>query len=595
MSGLLAILDEPSLTLAQRGLGPRGGAGSSVGGMEASPLFLVNVIAPIIAMALFLGWAWVVATIYDKDAERFYLKRKEWNMAHIGAAGVALIALIASPMWFIGFPIFVVVLGADLIAYYSYHNKADRVPDSQTWSLKSMVDFKANKDSKKDAKLARGVTLEFNGPNGLVRAPQKNTPEFEIRVAAESVIIDAIERRAADVEIAPANENAAGVIFVVDGVPHQGEAMTLAQANGVINFLKQAAGLQVEDARRKQQGDIKVGQGDSKRIMRVVASGSSSGMRVMLRFDPEKRAVLTVDQLGLLENQQEEFQKIADDCRGVVLISAPPRQGRTVTLYAAVRAHDAYISNIQTIELEPAGAIEGVRHNKFDPTKEGPDYATQLRSIMRRDPTVVMVGEFTDEATAKEIIRADAERIRTYVGLRADSALAAIQVFAKAVGDAKKTANCLHGVSCQRLVRKLCQNCRVEYQPTPDMLKKLGVPAEKAPASLFRKGGKVMAKNKEEVCPMCQGTGYFGQEGVFEIYEIGREERALLATGDLAGLRTALNRKRLPSIQAAAVRKVLAGVTSVEEVVRITSSGKSSGRSSSSKKPSAPAAGAPAN
>ncbi|MHC4976210.1 MAG: GspE/PulE family protein [Planctomycetota bacterium] len=572
-------------TLAQRSL--RGGGGSGSGtGVGSSALMLVSPFLPVLFLAMIVGWAWVVSTIYDKDVQRFYLGRNKWNISHIVVAGVALIAFIVSPSPLIAFPIIFVLLLGDLIAYYMAHNKSDRVPESARWNIFDLSSMKEKAASKKDAKLSRGLTLQLIGPAGALKSPEKETPEYDLRVQVEGILIDAMERRASDITIQPASETAASVVFYVDGVAHKGEPIELKHSVHVINFLKRASGLDEKDYRRRQQGEFAIGVGDTRRPCRVTTSGTSAGMRAKVLFDPSSHATIALDDLGLLDAQLSEVQSIAQTGEGVVLVSSPARSGRTATLYALTRQHDAYINNIQVLEYEQAGAIEGVRHNVWDPTAEGPDYATTLRSIIRRDPDVVCVGELPDAATAKEVADSDVSSTLVYLAIKGESSLGAIQTFAKAVGDTKKASSSLRGVMCQRLVRKLCTNCKVEYQPTPEMLKKMGVRPEKAPSSLFRKGGKVLTKNREEVCPMCQGTGYFGQEGVFEIFALDESARERIAAGDLTGLRSELRKKRLPFIQEAAVQKVLKGLTTVEEVARVTSSPK---KSSSSKSKPAPA------
>ncbi|MFT3684197.1 MAG: hypothetical protein QM783_04595 [Phycisphaerales bacterium] len=139
----------------------------------------------------------------------------------------------------------------------------------------------------------------------------------------------------------------------------------------------------------------------------------------------------------------------------------------------------------------------------------------------------------------------------------------------KAVGDASLATKHLQGVVAGRLLRKLCVNCRVPYAASPDMLKKLGVPDGKQ-VQLFKKGGQVLIKNKPEVCPVCAGGGYVGQTGIFEVFTLGDEERALAAENNLVGVRALLKKRQLPSIQQAAIRKAVEGVTSVEEVMRVT-------------------------
>jgi type IV pilus assembly protein PilB len=267
-----------------------------------------------------------------------------------------------------------------------------------------------------------------------------------------------------------------------------------------------------------------------------------------------------------------------DDGKGVVLVTAPRDNGRTTLLYSVIRRHDAYINNVQTVEIEPQANLEGVRGNKYDAQAEGanapagsagPEFSTLVRSIMRRDPQVVGIADLPDAATAKEISRADHERTRTYISFNATDAVAGVQAWVKAVGDQRAAGACLHGAIAGKLLRKLCTNCRVAYPPAPDMLKKLGLPEGKV-QQLFKKGGQVLVKNKPEVCPVCAGSGYFGQDGVYEVCLFGKEERDLIIAGNMNGLKAAIRKRNIPTIQQVAIRKAVDGITSVEEVMRIT-------------------------
>jgi type IV pilus assembly protein PilB len=278
---------------------------------------------------------------------------------------------------------------------------------------------------------------------------------------------------------------------------------------------------------------------------------------------------------------------MASEKRGDVLLATPPHAGRTTLMYSIVRMHDAYTQNVQTVEIETQGTIEGVRQNKFDPLQEGgPSYATFVRSLLRRDPDVLAIADLPDAETAQEAARVDPDRARVYVCLKADNALQAIQVWCKAVGDLELAAQSLHGVVVERLVRRLCTNCRVPYQPSKEMLAKLGLPADKV-QQLFKKGGQVVVKsNKPEICPVCSGVGYYGQIGLFEVYSIGDEERAAIRAGDLNAARAELRKRQLPIMHQAALRRAVEGVTSIEEITRVTAEEK--------KTASAPAAAAPA-
>jgi len=354
----------------------------------------------------------------------------------------------------------------------------------------------------------------------------------------------------------------------VDGVRQSGEVMPGQTGIKVIEFGKAAAKLDVNDRRRKLIGDVNVERGVDRLRVRLSSSGTQGGMRMIMLFDPEKAVRRKAETLGLLDAQFAVLKQLVDERQGVVLLAAPPDMGRTTTLYSVLRMHDAYTQNVQTVEMEPQDALEGVRQNKYEQAGEGPEYSTFVRSILRRDPQVVGVAEMPDDQTAKEIARLEIERTRVYLSLRTNTAISAVQAWLKAVGDPELAAKTLRGALAQKLLRKLCVNCRVAYQASPDMLKKLG--AGDKPRQLFKKGGQVLIKNKPEICPVCRGIGYVGQEGIFEIFPIGRAEQELVKTANWAGLKAEFRKKQLPTIQQAALAKALGGTTSVEELLRVT-------------------------
>lgn len=569
----------------------------------STPTFvLVSWWKPMLMLALFLPWAWIISTIYDKHAAQFFLPRRKWNIAHMCAGLAAIIAglLVGTLMpgsegaFWVGLAVMLVILVADLVAYMIIANKDDRVPEQFRIRLK-MPKLGGDKKAKAAAKAQAKVALVIRGADEkgkytkTVAPPQEETPEYEVRTAAEKVYQAALRARASQVEIGPAGgtpgkDQTYGVAFMVDGVRVAGETMPAANAARIMDFWKAAAGLDVNDRRRKQQAMVQVEEGMSKTLARVTSLGAQGGMRVTMLINPEQQVQKKAEDLGLLESQLKELREIVADGKGVVLLSSPPDAGRTTTLYSILKMHDAYTSNVQTVETDPQATIEGVRTNKFDPTGDagplapgqvsgspGGEFSTLVRSILRRDPDVVGVAELPDPQTAKEIAKADHERTRTYLSFRGSDAITSIQAYVKAVGDVRQAADSLHGVLTQRLVRRLCSNCRQPYPPSADMLKKLGVPEGKV-QQLFKKGGQVLVKNKPEVCPTCGGSGYFGQDGVFEVYAITKEERDLIAQGNYQGLKAALRKKSLPSLQQVAIRKAVDGITSVEEVMRVTAS-----------------------
>ena len=560
-------------------------------------LFLVSIWKPLLLLVPIAGWAWIIAKVNDKHAGQFFLPRRKWNTLHMGMGSLALIAglglgVVIGPnegAFWAGFGAAVVILITDIVIYAVVANKDERVPEKFhiRFNLATIMGERPKKvDTKGQAKVALAIKgMDEKGKYTIaVTPPQAETPEYEVRTAAEQAWIGAGVARASQFDIGPAGkEGQYSVVYLVDGVRQGGELIPAANAARIMDFWKGAARLDVADRRRKQTGAVEVEQGSMKRSARITSIGAQGGMRLTALFEAERAVQRKPEDMGLLDVQLAELKAIVAEGKGIVLLAAPPDGGRTTTLYTVTRMHDAYTTNVQTCEIDPQSPLEGVRTNAWDPQKvgaeggAGAEFSTTVRSILRRDPDVVSIGELPDANTAKEVAKADHERTRVYVSMRATDALAAIQMYVKAVGDTKQAADSLHGVVAQRLVRKLCSNCRVAYPPTPDMLKKMGIPEGKV-QQLYRKGGQVLIKNRPETCPVCNGGGYFGQEGLFEVYSIGPEERSLIAQANFQGLRASLRKRQLPNIQQVGLRKAVDGTTSVEEVMRVTAeSGKPEG------------------
>lgn len=522
-----------------------------------------------------LGWAWLVSKVFDKHAERFHLGREGWGAVHLTLGLVALLAGLAVPIptgwgFLVGFALMVFILAIDVIAFTTITNRDERVPEHLKLKL-NLAGLAEASRRRKAAKQAATVSLEIRDSEGtIITAPDKETPEYEIRVEAEQVFIKAREMRTGRLIITARAPEAGGSAaeFIIDGVRHPGEALTPQRAKAIIDFWKSCANLDVKDVRRRLIGKCEVTDNAGVRTrIRMTSIGHKGGLRLTMIFNPTESVTRKVEDLGLSDQQRKALDEIVAASGGLVLLGAKPMQGRTTTFYTVVQMHDAYTNNVQTIEIEPMAELEGIRQIEFDPTSDA-EFSTTLRSILRRDPDVVGVAEMPDVETAREILNADLDRTRVYLSLNIDSALGAIQIWLKAAGDPAKASKQLRGVVAQKLIRQLCGNCRVPYQPPPDLLKRLQLPSKVQ--QLYKKGGQVLIRNKAEICPVCKGIGYEAQLGVFEVYPIGPTEQKLIAAQDWAGLRGELRKRKLPSIQQSALLKAVEGETSMEEVQRIT-------------------------
>ncbi|MFG0328649.1 MAG: GspE/PulE family protein [Phycisphaerales bacterium] len=562
--------------------------------LAADYYLLVNPITPILGLLVLLGWGWLVSTKLDKDAQYFHFARNSWNTAHLiaGAVGLAVMFAPIPEPWYIAAGLVggTVVMMSTTLAYWWYRNR--NVPEDQKFYL-SLESIRNAMQRRAAAKASRAATLSLVDAKGAERVPpMREDPLYPVHIAMEEVMAPALVARATTIEMAPTRSGQYQISQVVDGIRYKREPVEATMGAAIIDYLKGAAGLDVADKRRKQRGDFTLKVGSATRhSVRVRSAGSSAGQTLVMEVDLKQRVNRKPADLGLLPKQSEALKALVDDPHGVVLVAAPADQGRTTTLYALLRNHDAFTTNIRTLELEHLVQIDGVGHTEFDPAKDDASFDITLRSMLRRDPNIVMVSDLISNEAAREAAAPGIEGPLIYVGLRAESSLEALAVWVKAVGDMPKAAAPLRLVLFQKLVRRLCDNCKIAYRPPADQLKKLGLPPDQV-KQLFKPSGKIMDRNREETCPSCGGLGYVGQTGVFEIFPLDNEARSAAAKGDLNALKQHMRRAGVISLQQAALRKAIEGATSIEEVIRVTRT-KSSSSSGKSSRPQSPA-GAPA-
>ncbi len=563
--------------------------------------FLVSFWKPLLIVIPFAIWARLISNTFDKYAARYYLGREKWNITHMCFGFAALAAALLMPLqgigaFFAGLGAAILLLAIDIFWFVSTVNKSDKVPEVFRINImKELIGSSIGGGKKKAVDKNAGTSeLTIKGPDkSTVPIPAAETPELVTRVAAEGIVLRAVVARASQVDVAPTGKDTNyGEVMLVDGVRQAGQTHPAAEAIKIVDFWKTAGKLDVNDRRKKLTADVNVEKGEMRKKVRVIAAGIQGGMKLTLLFDPEKQVRRKPEEMGFVERQLEEVKSMIEEKKGTVLVCTPPDGGRTTLLYTILKMHDAYTNNVQTIEIEPQDDLEGIKCQKWDPFAEGPEFSTLVRSVLRRDPDVVGVAEVPDQNTAKEICRADQERSRIYASFKADNALAGLQTWSKLVGDLQTAMPAVHGVVAGKTMRRLCTQCRQAYVPAPDMLKKFGLPGGSV-KQLFKKGGVVMVKDKEQICGMCNGVGYVGQIGFFEIFKIEPEMREMLKAGDWNAFRAEIKKKQLPTLQSAALKHAIDGVTSVEEVVRATTEGQPPAGGAPAAKPAAPAATAP--
>jgi len=462
------------------------------------------------------------------------------------------------------FIIALIFLAAPIFGYVAFRNT--KVDEDAKWDY-AMGVISGKLSEAREAQAAANVSLTFQNQDGSARPlPSSNDANFDIHGLWQNVLDYSVARDCERLSMVVTTEKVA-IVALIDGVKYPIDAPPPQTAMSMLNYMKQQAGMDATDMRRRQSGKVWVHLGDMGRHGFTVNSvGSSKEVRLNLIADAETTTRLSFGELGLLDSQQSQLDSIVGGASGVVLVACPAGQGMTTTMYNLVERHDPYTQSVLTLEDSVAYEIEGVDHELIEPGTTPDAIAKNIVVKLRSDPNVLMVSKLFDAQVAG-VIAEGAEVARFYTGLHQSDTFTALRTWIKAVGDPKRAASALTAIVSQRLVRKLCPTCRVVYQPDPAMLQKLNLPADKV-QQLFKHSGKLMVGKREEACPDCMGIGYRGRVGVFEMMVLDDEARELIATAHLDQARAHLRKQRMLLLQEAALSKVVQGVTSLSEVQR---------------------------
>lgn len=527
--------------------------------------FLLSFGKPLLMLLVFFGWAWV-ATLFDKDAGYYYLKRYTFNTVQLVAGVVALLAMLLVPIFWIGLPVAILILLGGLYAYVQYRN--GQVPANEAWSL-SPDRIGAMLQERREGKKQDAAKIKLlSQDEGILPVPSDpSDPNTAAHEYFEEAMIWALEHRAEFIELMIDKKKAVMVVRV-DGVKYKRPDVNVDEAVAILDYLKTIAELDVKDRRKRQTARIKFEAGDlGMHDAELITAGSTRGVSLTLTIDPAGMTNMPPEHLGMLKDQREQIDKLREQPGGIVLISGPPGSGISTTMYSFLSAHDPYMSSVNTIENEVRFELEGVNHFEM-PNASPEEFNQKLSAMLRGEPDAVLLDHIPDPESAKLIAEA-AETTRFYIPVRANSSFEAIKKWAKTLNDPKLAAKSLAGVTNQRLHRRLCHTCRIPFKPDAAALKKMNIPAAKVD-QLYKAGGQVMVKDKPEECEDCMGLAYKGRAAVFEIFAIEKNTPAPqhIAKLDFDGLKTYFRKQKAMMIQEAAIQKVVDGIVDIKEVQR---------------------------
>ena len=369
-----------------------------------------------------------------------------------------------------------------------------------------------------------------------------------------SIINQAIATNASDIHIEPFEHHVA-VRYRVDGVLFESNRIPQSLYSAVSTRIKIMAGMNIAEKRLQQDGRIELEVKGRSYDFRVSSLPTVFGEKIVIRVLDRTTFDYTRDKLGFTERENEMMDKIIRMPYGIVLLTGPTGSGKTTTLYSLLSEVNTPDKNIVTIEDPVEYMLPGINQVQVNP-KAGLTFAAGLRSILRQDPDIIMIGEIRDEETAQIAVRAAITGHLVLSTLHTNDAPGAITRLVDMGVEPYLAADAIVAVIAQRLVRKLCPNCREPYTAEGNEMMILNLDK---PVRLHRAVG----------CPACQNSGYRGRTAIHEVMMVGREHRNIIARGGSAEeIREVSISQGMVDLYESCRRLVLDGVTSIQEMVR---------------------------
>lgn len=398
--------------------------------------------------------------------------------------------------------------------------------------------------------------------------------EAPVAKIVEVIIRNAIEGSASDIHIEPLEENVR-VRYRLDGILHNSLTLPKKIGPAIVSRIKILSNLKIDERRKPQDGRFRITESKKQIDLRVSTLPVSMGEKVVMRVLDKEKGLLSLGQLGVEGKNYDIIKKSIFEPYGMILITGPTGSGKSTTLYSILEVLNKEGVNIITLEDPVEYAIEGINQSQVKP-EINYTFASGLRSILRQDPDIIMVGEIRDIETAELAVHAALTGHVVLSTLHTNDSLGAIPRLIDMKVEPFLISSSLRAVVAQRLVRKICSNCREEA--------KLGELAKEEMLSVLNQipeAEKKARKITDEIkiwkgkgCPKCGGTGMKGRIGIFEVFYVDEEVAEMLSGKvDEEKLRQIALKQGTITMKQDGIIKALKGLTTLEEVERVTEEG----------------------
>jgi len=370
------------------------------------------------------------------------------------------------------------------------------------------------------------------------------------------IIIQAAKDRASDIHFEP-EEDVLRVRYRIDGVLHEVNTLPKKLQSPVISRVKLLSGMDIAENRKPQDGRVRLKLENKNLDIRVSTFPTVHGENVVMRLLDKSAVLLGPRELGFSEETLKTFDKIIRNPHGIMLVTGPTGSGKTTTLYAALTSISSMEKNIITIEDPVEFELPLIRQTQVN-IKAGITFANGLRSILRQDPDIIMVGEIRDLETGEIAIQAALTGHLVLSTLHTNDAPAALTRLIDMGIEPFLISSSVTGILAQRLVRLICDNCKEKYIPPDTLLEELGL----------KKGGEFY---RGRGCEKCKNTGFMGRAGIFELLVVNEEIRKMINQKMSAGqIKRKATESGMKSLREDGLVKAARGLTTLDEILRVT-------------------------
>jgi len=387
-----------------------------------------------------------------------------------------------------------------------------------------------------------------------------DTSDAPIIKLVNHIISQSLKARASDIHIEP-YQHSFTVRYRVDGILYDLLSPPKWIQPALISRIKVMAKMNIAEKRLPQDGRFEVKVGDQNTDLRVSTIPTAFGERVVLRLLNKSGSLLELTDIGLSPGRLKLINKLVASPNGIILVTGPTGSGKTTTLYAVLQSINKPNINIITIEDPVEYQIKGISQIQVNPKIEL-TFARGLRSIVRQDPDVILIGEIRDKETAEIAVQSALTGHLVFSTLHTNDSASAITRLVDMGVEPFLISSSVLAVAAQRLVRVLCDNCKKPYKPSQIYLQSIGVsPNYFKERPIYKAAG----------CEKCIGTGYSGRLGIFEFMVLTEKlKNLILETFDSNQIQMAARREKMMSLRQDGIQKVLQGITTIEEVLRVT-------------------------